>query len=591
METRMNTLTATDVLYGDARQFTGVPFGQHSHYAQPWKAAPQTTPVAVFLNAIGMNYSSNTNWDSVSSIVKNVRIEMSWANINWDDTLNPQDFVARLTACKKYGIRPLILLNAHHGVPGPLKYSSLTLAAPLNVGDTTLTVTDASAVVLGHTGMSNIGDYLAMFPVFTARAGNVLTLSVPSPIAYGNGTQITTDQLKYLPFTTQGSDEYNATITGWKKYVLTVATFVRATLETVGKEDGGFDMECWNELTFGSNFLNAANYGLPAGPDMTNALIAATSEVFVDNPAVFAGVGLGDGFSNTTPWPGASYMPSAVTAIDKHPYYGQKSYTNPDMSGSNLNQSYAHDTWAPTYTENFPEYYGTLIQTETVLRDSGSIIDSSFSYAGIHGRFAQAGKTIPVWITEYQYQPASVTGAPDEVAKAILRFFSFWPAQGVDKLQYFNADNLLGEPKALAGLLRIIVAMSAGRDDKAAERYLFIEDVADTHNNVQWAGDATHNPLYDRDVFAFLPYQVNAHRWIVLYYVMSRDCSKDLPAENFTVTLQGVTGQSVQVLSTDALTGEYVTVGVRQRGTDGTLTLDLPTTDGVRILTIDDAGL
>ena len=47
------------------------------------------------------------------------RIEIGWGNLNYADEtiLNNSDAATRLLACKATGIRPLILLNGHHGIP------------------------------------------------------------------------------------------------------------------------------------------------------------------------------------------------------------------------------------------------------------------------------------------------------------------------------------------------------------------------------------------------------------------------------------------------------------------------------------------
>jgi len=41
-------------------------------------------------------------------------------------------------------------------------------------------------------------------------------------------------------------------------------------------------------------------------------------------------------------------------------------------------------------------------------------------------------------------------------------------------------------------------------------------------------------PLYDRDVLAMLPFQVNARKFIIPYYVMTRDIRRGLPEKAFT---------------------------------------------------------
>ena len=87
---------------------------------------------------------------------------------------------------------------------------------------------------------------------------------------------------------------------GWLSYVQAVASFARS----IGHGDG-FDVEVWNELSFGSNFLNINNYYSPAvdpnappsGSDANtnNAILAATAKLIHSR---FPGVQVGDGFED-----------------------------------------------------------------------------------------------------------------------------------------------------------------------------------------------------------------------------------------------------------------------------------------------------
>jgi len=49
-------------------------------------------------------------------------------------------------------------------------------------------------------------------------------------------------------------------------------------------------------------------------------------------------------------------------------------------------------------------------------------------------------------------------------------------------------------------------------------RKLKVKGIRDSHNHYQFAGDGTaaYPNGYDREAFAFLPYQVNAHRFVSL---------------------------------------------------------------------------
>jgi hypothetical protein len=119
-------------------------------------------------------------------------------------------------------------------------------------------------------------------------------------------------------------------------------------------------------------------------------------------------------------------------------------------------------------------------------------------------------------------------------------------------------------------------------------------------DHVQFAGDGTpaHPPLFDRDVLAFLPFQVRPGRYVVPVYVMTRDLIKpygpqnpkpgqsryDLPPEIFTLTIGGVPADA-GVSATDPLMGAQVPVKVLSRA-GARLVVEMPVTDSPRLLVI-----
>jgi hypothetical protein len=82
-----------------------------------------------------------------------------------------------------------------------------------------------------------------------------------------------------------------------------------------------------------------------------------------------------------------------------------------------------------------------------------------------------------------------------------------------------------------------------------------VVSISDKHDHYQFVGDGTaaHPNLYNRDVFAFLPYQVNSKRFVIPYYVMTRDVTKDLPPEQFTVQIKGIKGDGASVIAYDPM--------------------------------------
>ena len=127
--------------------------------------------------------------------------------------------------------------------------------------------------------------------------------------------------------------------------------------------------------------------------------------------------------------------------------------------------------------------------------------------------------------------------------------------------------------------------------------------VSDAHGHRQFDGDGTaaHPPLYDRDVLGFFPYQLDAHRFVIPVYVMTRDLGHvydtgvpasdprrlDMPAASFRLRIGGVDGMSARIGASDPLTGATVPVEVVARTPRG-LVVDIPATDSPRLLTIEE---
>ena len=114
--------------------------------------------------------------------VRNIRVEVGWSNIDFDDQLTSRaktQLETQLLAFKRHGIRPLILLNANDGVPGPVRSISVTVAAPAPKGSSTVQLSDYSAVRPGYSGF---GFGRAGFPFITSiDSEGTAHLSAPLP--------------------------------------------------------------------------------------------------------------------------------------------------------------------------------------------------------------------------------------------------------------------------------------------------------------------------------------------------------------------------------------------------------------------------
>ncbi|HEY3330046.1 MAG TPA: hypothetical protein VGK19_08505 [Capsulimonadaceae bacterium] len=621
--------------YTDPKYLTAIPFGAHSHWIQPWRAYLDTVPASQFVNGVGICVNTDSeNPDVVVRMLakngfRNGRIELGWAQIGWDDTFQPH-YAARarevLAACKKYGVRPLILLNGHQGVPGPMKSFRRTVTVDAPVGSRSVVLDNVADLMIGRSGLSDLTDYWAAEALVTSIDGHTVTLSKPLPKSIAAGTSVPMATLKYRPFAVPGSDEFAETSAGWLRYVAATASLVTRALGTENSADKGFDMEIWNELTFGSRFLNINEYYQPQyktfrADDTWTAIVNATTGYVTQHRIDFAGVRFDDGFANTIPWPRSSAEPMAINAIGKHPYPGRRRYPTDDQNRPGLTGRNAlgiEDPYCPTYTALFPEYYWTAMQTETIMRDTAPI--TTEIYGGKHGHYARPIAPCTVWITEVGIAPeedgvTSREAALALKAKATLRYLAFALNKGSDKITLYAAssggdlgfgllqENFLAYAKthtayptddrpltspAMAATRRLTEAMRVGHDKTlSAPRQLRVDSISDTHDHAQFKGDGTpaHPDLFDREVFAFLPFQSNAHRFVIPYYVMTRDIRTPLPDESFTVTVSGLHGVGTRVTAYDPITDRSVPVAVKARSAES-LTIEVSAVDYPRVLTV-----
>jgi hypothetical protein len=203
-------------------------------------------------------------------------------------------------------------------------------------------------------------------------------------------------------------------------------------------------------------------------------------------------------------------------------------------------------------------------------------------------------------------------------AKTTARYYCFFLNKGVTQLYLYSTG---GEDKALAivkenflkyaeqpnatyptddtsytsptlaTLNRIVTIMSQQVDSNLKDtRQLQVISLSDTHAHYQFKGRGTaeHPNLYDRDVFAFLPFQVNPKRFVIPYYVMTRDIMKDLRPEEFTLQIKGLVGEGASISAYDPINDRDVPVVINSKGADS-LTLTLTATDYPYLLTVQES--
>ena len=633
----------SDPPYADSRYLTAVPFGAHSPYLLPWRSYEETIPATQFLDGIGMNVNigNGVNPDLIHQMlakygIRQGRYEIGWGSMRWDaddlDENAKRYWAPILRSAKKFNIRPLILLNAHQGVPCPMRAFDRILAAPAKKGDRVIRLTDTGNLVIGKSGVSGLTDYWAAEALITKIESDAVTLSKPLPKDLGAaGAKISMATLKYRPFGPPDTPEYKETLDGWTRYAHAVARFAAQTLGTQGKPDLGFDLEIWNELSFASNFLLINQYYAPKiyeyhADDVWGAIVKATADTANSQPADFAGVLLCDGFSNTIPWPAAGSQPPRVAAMSKHPYPGRRTYPKDKSRGPVINALFKEETNAafyPAFTVNFPEYFATYLQTESVMRDLAPLPTNI--YQGKHGRTARTvnGRILPVelWFTENGFAP-NENGVKNRdaalalKAKTTARFYCFCLGKGMQRLYLYAAlekdlwlglvnenfaeyakknaiypadDSAFVSP-ALRVMGRIVARVKQDTDPKlTATRKITVASITDTHNHFQFKGDGTpeHPTLFDRDTLAILPLQINARRFMIPYYVVTYDVQKPLTPEKFTVRLNGLKGEGATISAYDPIHDKSVPITIKQRGADF-VALDLIAADYPYLLIVQE---
>ena len=621
--------------YTDRSYLTDVPFGAHSFWLQPWRAYQETMPAHRFVDGVGVGLSTGgTDPDLLLRMlaehgVRNGRIEIGWGSMGWDGELkNAAKYRRLLRACKEYDVRPVILLNAHQGVPCPMRSFQRTVTADAPEGATEITLNSTEDLVVGRSGLSGLTGYWAAEALITDIDDRTVTVSKPLPEPISAGSTVDIATLKYRPFGKPGTDDYRRTMRGWKRYAAAVAELAADALGTTGSEDLGFDLEVWNELTFGSEFLYINHYyeGEPYDYDENSIwsnLVEVTASYAESHPDDFSGVRISNGFANTIPWPASSQQPARVHALSKHPYPGRKNYPEDEQDGTLINAlGRENDSGStPDFSAFFPEYYATAFQTETLVRDMGPI---TTEHGGAeHGRYARPGNPCPVWMTEFGFVPTEVGVEDDQralqlKAKFAARSYCFFLNKGVEKLQMHTAvtgggdtgmsmmsekfieyaRNHSGYPTdpetyaspALKVLARISRRMRKGMDRELEDtRELEVRSLSDEHDNYQFKGQGTpeHPSLHDREMFAFLPFHANPDRFVIPYYVVTLDIQESLPPERFTVEIGGLDGEDADISAYDPIEDTSVPTQVERRGPDY-LTVQLKTVDYPRLLIIEE---
>lgn len=587
------------------------PWPKHSHYKIPWRGWCETRAGHDFVRGIGIVYNVPSNDELAVRLlaeagIRVVRCEVGWGDVAWEEDRRSDEPRLRkqLRLFKQHGMRPILLLNAHEGVPCPNRFFGRRLAEDAPKGARKIRLDNVEGIVAGRTGLNGLTGYWAAEALVTSvdPATGECTLSKPLPKDLPKG-EVPMATLKYPPLHAVGTKEFDETAAGFARYALFMARIAREE----GVDD--FDLEIWNELTFGTKFLDARNYlpDLPKAPkdflheggtcwELARRVVEAVKK---DHPKVRCIWG----FSNTTFFHTAiEKLPPGIDAQSYHPYgtsTRKLAEQEPHRDQPKLNL----EGFTPKVEVRLPEgVASTFIQTESVMR----LIEP-----GARGRKPPGVERFRHYITEHGVL-AKECGVvkPDEAwalkAKGALRSYCLWLHKGIDVLTYFAAYD--GDPMEFGILptnlpklpvdskfedvatlpllsIRALTREFAGAVPLAETRPLEGRVAPVSGEAPVFAGDAAHPPLLPRDVFAFLPFQVKPGRWAIVLYLATWDSVRPPGILYFRVRISGLSGPAGVERYLDLLREEPVPVQVVKEGKDF-LEVELGVTDVPRVLTI-----
>ena len=594
---------------------TSIYTGAHSHWLQPWRTMAATRSLAAFSGGIGLNtdpaYPQSLPM-FVAAGFRHVRVSLFWGSLpKYDPSHFDLDYSTNSTtlefvwALKAAGLRPLVLLQAFDQGPCPQELIAVTASTAVASTDTTITVSSTNGLVVGYSGLTgwvrdvtdNVIKYINPSNVMcssliTAIAGDVLSLSKPVGINIPQGATLLLNTLLYKPWSEPGSEDYLTTMVGWLDYLVAVSCFMQVALNTVGTADAGFDIEIWNETSFGSAFLDINNYytspivpeaTLNGIPTVIPDLVAFTSAFVSENPSLFAGVRLTDGFGSVSPMQASSTEPSAVSAISKHPYPSALAYPASDPGYGGLDVNGNLTSFIPSYTIYTHEYYSTAINAFTLSRDIATTPnDFGGIVHGVDGRSENGViKPVTVWMTEIGTATAS-EGVTDPgaiallTAKGTLRALFFNLGIGVERVYVFDGVGDVTDlamvpasapttPTLVLEALRSSLAFMANGviGDQSGVLAQVGYTVAFSPNSTPstlWMGNGTIAcPDFTQpDDYVIIPVQVTPQRIVFLHWFTGLDMRADMLAVEIDLTLYDLPAGTISLSAIDPISGNVV---------------------------------
>lgn len=593
--------------YADPSQLD-VPWPKHSFTKVPWRGFLETKTGVAFLRGVGVNYNVPGRSDLAVRLLteagfKAFRIEVGWGEVRWDEkgVHDDERLLWLLRSCQRDGVRPTLLLNAHHGVPCPNRTMDKRLAADAPAGARRVTFADTREIVAGRTGISNLSTYWGAEALITEvdAATGECTLSKPLPKALKKGQNVSLMTLKYLPLHPVGTKEFDETAEGFARYALLLCDKAREA----GLTD--FDVEVWNELTFGTYFLDINHYDEPdrvtfkvdrlheGGPqwELARRTIAAVKARDPKVRCVW-------GFSNTTFFhTSIDQLPPGTDGQSYHPY-GTSTRQFPRDEDYRDQPKMNLDGFTPKMEVCLSEgLASTFIKTESLMR----LLEPE-----ARRRHPEGVARFYHYMTEHGVAPVEC-GAKDDAAAwrlktlCALRSLCFWLNKGVDVLHYFSAFHERALDMGLLPPSLKTLAPDSSFDTvatpplramrnltRAFEGSVPISHVQSLAVDVRPRDEPRKVfdgpvPLWHHDVFAFLPFQVNETRHVVAVYVATYDVTRPLPEEHYRLQIRGFARAPRAAHLVDPITGESRAVALQPKGQDG-VELEVGVVDYPRLL-------
>lgn len=504
-----------------------VPFGRRSFYLAPWRSYMDTRNADCYLNGLGFAWSGTVEearptFELMTQAgFRHVRIEYGWGNLQFgDDPDAPDrfsdDMTDRMTkvlqAARDTGLRPIILLNAHHGAPCPAKYREVELLEDAPEGSREVRLNFIEDVRPGYSGINTPKQYKnpAMFITAVDPETKTCTLSKPLPVELKAGQKIGLHTLKYRPFSGTKLDDgcphpaAEETVRAWMQYVKAVCDVARNAMQPRDenerktkrneKSDAGFDLEVWNEYSFGSDFLDINRYYDPPLKfseqiryekhgriaEGVESILPMTVDYCNDPANDLAGVKVISGFANQRPWDNGTEIWPGQAGFSRHYYTGVNfDRWGPDWDkyspsgpidalgrpqgkpdGKDWHTVEPGSYFVPEHFARMPEFWHFAYQTEFMTRDLQPF-PGPFEN---HHRFAHPGmgQQSEIWMTEFNFwrwpwaeqlmkkydlkeDDPKLLRMMDEIgAKMLLRASVFYTHKGVRTITYFAVkDNML----------------------------------------------------------------------------------------------------------------------------------------------------